>query len=131
MLDNIKLDRVLFLDIETVPAAADYQTLPEEFKEFWDKKSSYFRKENQTAEDVYQRAGIYAEFGKIICISFGMINFKNDTKNLRVKSICNDDEKSILLEFSALLKKLNTNGDVYLCAHNGKNLIFHIFPAAC
>jgi hypothetical protein len=124
MLDNIKLDRILFLDIETVPASAQYQKLSDEFKEFWDKKSIPFRKEDQNAEEVYQRAGIYAEFGKIICISFGMINYRDKTRNLRIKSIYNDDEKLILLEFSELLKKLNKKGDLLLCAHNGKEFDF-------
>ena len=86
MLDNIKIENVLFLDIETVPQYFDFDYVPEKFKEFWDKKSAYFRDENQSASDVYQRAGIYSEFGKIICISVGIVLNKNDQKSLRLKS---------------------------------------------
>lgn len=66
MLSDIQLHSVLFVDIETVPSQAAYEEMTLPFRELWEKKSSYFRKENESAEDVFQRAGIYAEFGKII-----------------------------------------------------------------
>jgi 3'-5' exonuclease len=124
MLEAIKLEKILFLDIETVPIVDQFDSLSTEFKEFWEKKSTQFRKEGQSAEEVYQRAGIYAEFGKIICISFGMIIQRDGQRGLRLKSIVNDDEKTILLEFSDILKKLNTHNDLLLCAHNGKEFDF-------
>lgn len=124
MLDTIKPEKVLFLDIETVPLQPSFTELSKEFQELWDKKSQYFRKENQTAEEAYNRAGIYAEFGKIICISFGIIHYKNNAKMLRLKSICLDDEPRLLDEFAALLGKMNTGKDLLLCAHNGKEFDF-------
>jgi predicted PolB exonuclease-like 3'-5' exonuclease len=124
MLENIRFDKVLFLDIETVPALPSYDDLSDSFKPFWDKKSQLFRKESETPSDVYQRAGIYAEFGKIICISFAMINIRNNEKILRIKSFYGDDEMKLLTDFSDMLKKITVSNDVYLCAHNGKEFDF-------
>lgn len=119
MLTNVKPEDILFLDIETVPAVASYNALDQAFQRLWDKKSKQFRTEGQTAAEVYDRAGIYAEFGKIICISVGLIKEK-DPFSFRLKSFFGDDEKPLLTEFSEMLKKFSRNRDVLLCAHNGK-----------
>ena len=125
MLDNIKIENVLFLDIETVPQYSDFDSVPEQFKEFWDKKSAYFRNEEQSASDVYQRAGIYSEFGKIICISVGIAVNKNDKRTFRLKSFFSDDESLLLKEFAAMLQKYHSsNSELQLCAHNGKEFDF-------
>jgi 3'-5' exonuclease len=119
MLENIKLEEVLFLDIETVPASPSFDKLEPTFQTLWDKKSCHFRSEEQTAGEVYRRAGIYAEFGKIICISVGFFKSGNPF-GLRLKSFYGDNEKFILTEFSAMLSKYSKNKDTLLCAHNGK-----------
>jgi hypothetical protein len=119
MLANINPEDILFLDIETVPAVSTYSSLDQPFQALWEKKSKQFRGEDQSAADVYNRAGIYAEFGKIICISAGLIKEK-DPYTFRVKSFYGDDEKSILSEFSAMLLKFSRNREALLCAHNGK-----------
>lgn len=125
MLDDLKLDNILFLDIETVPQYERFELVPDQFKDLWDKKSTYFREEGQLAADVYQRAGIYSEFGKIICISVGIIIHKDDQCFFRLKSFYGDDESILLLEFAQMLKKYhNSNPDVQLCAHNGKEFDF-------
>ena len=63
------LQNILFLDIETVPQAPDYSLLDDTWKKLWDYKSnSLKRAEEDTPETLYNRAGIYAEFGKVICI---------------------------------------------------------------
>ncbi len=124
MLENIEIRDVLFLDIETVPLYPDYEEQPENLKALWDKKSSYFRKSDEQASDVYQRAGIYSEFGKIICISVGMIHSKKELKFLRLKSFAGDDEKEILAGFSKMLNDLDTRRKPVLCAHNGKEFDF-------
>ena len=125
MLDHIKIENILFLDIETVPQYATFDDVPERFKEFWDKKSSYFREEEQSASDVYQRAGIYSEFGKIICISVGIAINKNNQRSFRLKSFFGDNEEILLKEFAEMLKKYHTsNVDLQLCAHNGKEFDF-------
>jgi hypothetical protein len=125
MLDNIKIDNILFLDIETVPQYQDFDSLPEDFKEFWDKKSTYFREEHQSASDVYQRAGIYSEYGKIVCISVGISVTKNNVRSFRLKSFFGLDEAILLQEFANMTEKYHSsNKDLQLCAHNGKEFDF-------
>jgi hypothetical protein len=119
MLENIKPEEIMFLDIETVPALPEYDELSLSFQRLWDKKSTNFRKEDQEAKDVYARAGIYAEFGKIICISVGMVKDKNPY-GFRLKSFFGDDEKIILSEFSEMLSRQARGREIQLCAHNGK-----------
>jgi DNA polymerase elongation subunit (family B) len=120
MLDNIKTEDVLFLDIETVPEASSYELLNPVMQTLWDKKSKQFRSPDQTPNAVYERAGIYSEFGKIICISVGLINEKNPFR-FRLKSFYGSEERTLLSEFSAMLSKFTkTNKEALLCAHNGK-----------
>jgi len=124
MLESIKIEDILFLDIETVPVAPSLEMLDDSMKLLWDKKSKHFRSQEQSAADVYERAGIYSEFGKIVCISVGFISEKNPY-SLRVKSFYGDDEKVILEEFSAMLSKFAKPGrEALLCAHNGKEFDF-------
>jgi hypothetical protein len=124
MLGNLKPEDVLFIDIETVPQAPSFATMDPAMQALWDRKSKQFRNAEQTAEDVYDRAGIYAEFGRIICISAGIVKGK-DPYALRVKSFFGDDESRILTEFSGMLAKITSGGkEVQLCAHNGKEFDF-------
>lgn len=119
MFESQSSEDILFIDIETVPQKAEYGELPEHFQQLWDKKSKYFREENQEAADVYERAGIYAEFGKIICISAGLIIQKNGERFYRVKSYYDDDEKKLLLAFNNMLDKFTAKPGRKVCAHNG------------
>ena len=119
MLESISSEDILFIDIETVPQKAGFVELPEHFQKLWDKKSVYFRDESQTAADVYERAGIYAEFGRIICISAGVIIQKNGERFYRVKSFHDSDEKKLLSAFNDMLDKFTSNSGKKLCAHNG------------
>jgi len=119
MLENINPGDIMFLDIETVPVLKSFDNLNPQLQVLWDKKSANFRKEDQTAIDVYQRAGIYSEFGKIICISVGVIKDKNPY-GFRLKSFFGDDEKIILTEFSSMISKFSKKREALLCAHNGK-----------
>jgi len=120
MLDNIKVEDVLFLDIETVPAASSYDELDPLMKALWDKKSKQFRSAEQTSGDVFERAGIYSEFGKIICISVGLIKDRNPL-SFRLKSFYGKEENSVLSDFSEMLSKFSkTHKEALLCAHNGK-----------
>ena len=118
----MNFNNILFLDIETVSQFETYVHLPEEWKEMWDIKAQFLlrNKETETAETIYERAGIYAEFGKIICISCGCLQGNGDDKKLLIKSYCGDDEKKLLKEFADMLQKWSGDADKYLCAHNGK-----------
>lgn len=120
------VNNILFLDIETVPQYSSYAELPEEWKALWHLKAQYLlrNKEEETFEIIYPRAGIYAEFGKIICISCGCINASNAEKKITIKSFCGDDEKSVLIQFSEMLNKWAIDNSKYLCAHNGKEFDF-------
>jgi predicted PolB exonuclease-like 3'-5' exonuclease len=120
MFDTISSEDILFIDIETVPQHPEFLELPEHLQHLWDKKSSYFRDENQLAADVYERAGIYAEFGKIICISAGGIIQKNGERLYKVKSFHDTDEKKLLSAFNDMLEKFTSNPGKKLCAHNGQ-----------
>jgi len=125
MLANINLFRILFLDIETVSMVPDFNQLPEAYKPLWEKKAKTLKNElNQSPEEVFDRAGIYAEFGKIICVSLGFF-YKNDSSLLfRVRSFYGHDEKKILEDFSQLLNDHFNSAQHYLCAHNGKEFDF-------
>lgn len=124
MLDNLKLDHVVFLDIETVSQKASYQSLDPDWKKLWDKKSSFIKKEEESEEEVYQRAGIYAEFGRVICISVGVYREIDGKRQFRIKSFYGKDEKKVLTEFGELLRKHFNTDDYLLCAHNGKEFDF-------
>jgi 3'-5' exonuclease len=121
MIDTLNPRNILFLDIETVPQFNNHCELPDHFKKLWEKKCLSFVKEPDTAETVYSRAGIYAEFGKIVCISVGA--FTAD-ETFRIKSFFNHDEKQLLQEFSHMLNTSFASGDKILCAHNGKEFDF-------
>ena len=120
MFESLPSEDILFIDIETAPQKADFNELSEHIQHLWEKKSIYFREENQVAADVYERAGIYAEFGKIICISAGVIIQKNGERFYRVKSFYDQDEKKLLMEFNDMLDKFTSNPGKKLCAHNGQ-----------
>lgn len=125
MNDEIKINNILFLDIETVPTAISYDELNERFKALWDKKAAKLKtKEDETPDELYSKAGIYAEFGKIVCISVGFIQIVDTQKIFRVKSFAGDDEALILKKFKTIADKSFSANDKYLCAHNGKEFDF-------
>jgi len=117
MLKAIDLKKIIFLDIETVPVYYRYAELTESLKELWDRKW-LFNKESKP-EELYQKAGVYAEFAKIICISTGYFH----QGQFRMRSFYGEDEYMLLKEFSSLFTKRISN-DYLLCAHNGKEFDF-------
>lgn len=117
MLDKTRIEDILFLDIETIPAYRCYEEVPDVFKALWDKKAQHLIKnQDDTPEKLYERAGIYSEFGRIICISVGVVK---DGK-LHIKSYSDDDEFALLSEFAKMLNRNPNKGNHLLCAHNGK-----------
>ena len=123
MIKRIKLEHILFLDIETVPQFADYNSLEKHTKLLWEAKTKYQRKENFTPEEFYDRAGIWAEFGKIICISVGYFKKEEDSRSFRVTSF-HGQEATILEDFKTLLETHFNKSNHLLCAHNGKEFDF-------
>ncbi len=125
MLSHLKLKDILFLDIETVPAYASYHELPEKLQKLWDKKAGQIKREaDDTPETLYNRAGIYAEFGKIVCISVGFVTYDHGKNQLRVTSYFGDDEKALLTAFFELLNGYYHKPESLLCGHNAKEFDF-------
>ena len=123
MLKRIKLENVLFLDIETVPLFANFSELDDTSKLLWSQKTEYQRKDEFSPEEFYDRAGIWAEFGKIVCISVGYFVFKGGIRNFRITTF-HGEEDSILKEFKILLETHYNKPYHLLCAHNGKEFDF-------
>lgn len=121
MLEQYELSNLMVLDIETVPQYRTHDEVPERFQKLWDLKTQYQRKD-ETAADFYERAGIWAEFGKIICISVGIFTKGKGSIGFRVKSFSGHDEVELLEKFSQML--CSQPGNLVLCAHNGKEFDF-------
>ena len=118
MLENYKLSNILFLDVETAPVIYKYNDLSENIRQLWDSKFRYSTSESP--ESQYKKAGVYAEFAKVICISVGFFN----EKEFRIKSFYHEDEKQLLKDFAGLLNKHFNRKEHLLCAHNGKEFDF-------
>lgn len=111
---SIDIEDILFIDIETVPIQYQYAALSDVEKELWNKKWRYMKDINP--EHQYAKAGIYAEFAKVVCIGLGYVS----EGKFRTKAISGRDEKDILIEFSQLLQHHFNTKNHFLCAHNGK-----------
>lgn len=122
MLENVAIEDVLFLDIETVPATASLDEISEDMQELWNKKSSNFRSADESAADVYQRAGIYAEFGRIVCISVGLIRRHDGDMTFRSKSFADKDERKLLVDFANMIDAFCSRNlpQRNVCGHNIK-----------
>lgn len=123
MIEKINLENILFLDIETVPEVENFADLDEEKQYLFDLKTQYQRKEDYTPEEFYDRAGIWAEFGKIVCISVGYFTFKGDIRHFRVTTFFGE-EKKILTDFSTLLNTYFNQPQHIMCGHNAKEFDF-------
>jgi len=106
VLPNIALDQLLLLDIETTPAAPAIELLPDDMQQLWREKIAKTAPVSGNEETAYaDRAGIYAEFGKIVCISVGFFSVENNRYTLRLKSFYDDDESVVLTRFLELVNK--------------------------
>lgn len=123
-LQKINLEKILFLDIETVPEVYRFSELDAATAALYDAKTKFLQKDGQTAAEVYEKAGIYAEFGKIICISCGILHDKPQGKEIRLKSFSGDNEKQILLDFAKLVNQHYNTPNHILCGHNAKEFDF-------
>ena len=123
---NQELRDILFLDIETVGCSDDYNSLDDRLKVQWARKANFFKQRDDQHTDetlFYERAGIYAECGKVIVIGIGRYT-ENEKGELgfKVKSLYGDDERKLLQEFKAIVDKMDAS--TKLCAHNGKEFDF-------
>ncbi|MDC6470690.1 3'-5' exonuclease [Flavobacteriales bacterium] len=121
MLQNINYNKILFFDIETVPLTYEFKDLEERAQGLWDRKTRFLQeRDNLSPDELYEKAGIYAEFGKVVCISMGFVLQKEGETQIRVKSIANENEKILLQEYIDLLNSYYNSPDFLFCAHNGK-----------
>lgn len=125
MLEKINLEKVLFLDIETVPQVYNFNELDETTASLFNQKVRFHVSEEKTVEELYnERGGILAEFGKIVCISVGFVRQTATGKEIRLKSFYHDDEETLLKQFAALLNDHYNTPYHLLCGHNGKEFDF-------
>ena len=125
MSNYIPLDKILFLDIETVPQTYEYNKLDDKTKELFNAKNRFAQNEEKSFEMIYnEKGGILSEFGKIICISIGMIHNTTLGRSMRLKSFAHDDEETLLKQFKKLLDDHYNTNDHVLCGHNAKEFDF-------
>lgn len=125
MLNNVPIEKILFLDIETVPEVYELENLDPVKKELYFIKNKRFLEQGESEEEVYEKAGIFAEFGKIVCISCGIVQSKEGERyGVRMRSFADDDEKKLLHDFKNLLDQYFASPDHLLCGHNAKEFDF-------
>ncbi|MCA6078465.1 3'-5' exonuclease [Fulvivirga sedimenti] len=119
------LHDILFLDIETVSSFRRMDEMDERLQKEWTRKSNYHQRlEEKSAEELYpERAGIYAEFGKIIVIGLGFFTKSPDGLIFRLKALSGENEKELLQNFRNILLRFDSE-KLQLCAHNGKEFDF-------
>lgn len=121
-MQNIPLENLFLLDIETVSSQESFNLLEDHWKELWAEKIKRNLLPDTTPEDMYpQRAAIFAEFARVICISFGYFKKENDQLNLRIKSLFGHSEKELLSQFITAVNKLSgKTNDWIFTGHNVK-----------
>lgn len=121
MLERIPLEKILFLDIETVPQVYQFQDLDEKGQSLFEQKNRFQVGPEKGIDQVYnERGGILAEFGKIVCISVGMVHDSGQGRAIRLKSFYHDDEETLLKQFKRLLDEHYNTPYHLLCGHNAK-----------
>ncbi|MGQ1888914.1 3'-5' exonuclease [Thermophagus sp. OGC60D27] len=124
MLNDIHPEKIMYIDIETVPQYESFENLDDTMKALWINKSAKTSGGDVPPDEDYARAGIYAEFGKIICISAGILKPEQGGRTLRIKSFFGHDEKMLLQDFSSALKSFTSKPGTNICGHNVKEFDF-------
>lgn len=126
-----ELKNILFLDIETAPATAAFSEMNSELARLWAEKVEQMKRrvperytDDSTAESMFRESGIFAEFGRIVCVSVGFVFEAEGELHLKEKSFYGEDERQLLVEFASLLNKSYSSPCHYLCGHNAKEFDF-------
>jgi 3'-5' exonuclease len=124
------LKNILVLDIETVRGKKTYSELSPEMLKSWEHKAESVKIKDEDSENPWtaemkylDRAAIFAEFGRVVCVSVGFISWEGEEAQIRVKSFADTDEAVLLQNFKQMLESPRLQG-WKLCAHNGKEFDF-------
>ena len=129
-MQNIVLENLLLIDIETVPQQPDFNLLSDDWKHLWEEKTQRSLPDFTTAAEFYPlRAGVMAEFAKIVCISIGFFVKQDSRWQLRLKSFCGDDEKKILQELITTINIMEAKNNKWSFA--GHNIKEFDMPFIC
>jgi len=129
MLNKLDLSKILFIDIETVSQKADFGEISDGMKGLWSRKAKQINRQaedldaDEVAQVYWDKAGIYAEYGKIVCISVGVLIIDRKTRRIecRVKSFASHDEKELLADFCEMVVQYYNDPDIHsICGHNIK-----------
>ncbi len=124
----MKPENILFLDIETVPGGKSLEEMPLSVQTVWEEKFKQFKSRNpdrypdelSPSQGFEREAGIFAEFGKVVCVSVGHIVFQDGKKIFRVKSFKGHDERLLLAEVAQMLTNWGDKSTRTICGHNVK-----------
>lgn len=116
---------IMFMDIETVPLVREYGSLSERMQLEWEKKSKFLKRDGDTdasyPELFADRAGVFSEFAKVVCIGFGSLHHTDGHWRMRLKTIALDDEAKLLAEFADVVSRFTAyNSQMVFCGHNIK-----------
>lgn len=129
-MQNIKLDNLLLIDIETVPQHPSFDLLTEDWQHLWEEKTQRSLPDFTSAAEFYpQRAGVMAEFAKIVCISIGYFTKQVSVLQLRLKSFYGEDEKKLLQEFITTVNQMEAKNNKWSFA--GHNIKEFDIPFIC
>ncbi len=120
-----QFSNIFFIDIETVPIVPDYNLLSSGLQDAWLKKAKTIKGVDTDHTDLLKlfsdKAGVFSEFAKVVCIGFGSISHSGEVWKMRLKSICNEDEKQLLTDFADILSRFTAyHSDLRFCGHNIK-----------
>ncbi len=129
-MQQLPIENLFLMDIETVSQAADFDILNDEWKELWTEKSLKSLPPEMSVEEHYaKRAAIFAEFAKVICISTGYFRKEGDEWQLRIKSFYSENEKEVLENFSKMLTQIQTKNSKWI--FTGHNIKEFDIPFLC
>jgi predicted PolB exonuclease-like 3'-5' exonuclease len=129
-MQNISLDNLLLIDIETVPQFSSFDLLDDHWQQLWEEKTQRSLPDFTSAAEFYpQRAGVMAEFAKIVCISIGYFIKQGAMLQIRVKSFYGDDEKKLLQDFISTVNQMEAKNNKWCFA--GHNIKEFDIPFIC